>query len=143
MGTRVGVFPSPSFLNTYAYFEARNESASITVGQDTWINNNFCCIAEHTSVSIGSRCLIGANVEITDSDFHGLAVNDRARSRAEWARAVSIGDDVFIGSNVRILKGANIGRGAVIANSSVVASDIPEYAIAAGVPAKIVREIKM
>lgn len=140
-GVRIGVLSSPGFLSTYAYIEARNESASIKFGSGIWINNNFCCVAEHTSVSIGNRCLIGPNVEITDSDFHGAEVEHRSLSKPEWASAVEIGDDVFIGSNVRILKGARIGQGSVIANSSVVLGDVPANTIVAGVPARVVREI--
>ena len=69
---------------------------------------------------IGKRVLIGANVEILDSDFHGLNIKDRGFSKADWAKPVVIEDDVFLGSNVRVLKGLTIGRGSVIANSSVV-----------------------
>ena len=138
---RIGVFPSPGFLNSYAYLEARNETASITVGGGTWINNGFCCVAEHTAVVIGRNCLIGANVEVLDSDFHGLKVQDRGMSKPEWASPVHVGDNVFLGSNVRILKGVSIGSGAVVANSSVVVNDIPANVIAAGAPARVIREL--
>lgn len=137
----IGVFNSPLFFSTYAYIEARKASASISIGAGTWINNNFCAIAEHTSISIGKRCLIGVNVEILDSDFHGMKVNQRDMSQPEWARPVRVGDDVFIGSNVKILKGVNIGSGSVIANGSVVVKDIPSEVIAAGNPARVIKAI--
>jgi acetyltransferase-like isoleucine patch superfamily enzyme len=60
-------------------------------------------------------------------------------SKPEWAAPVAIADDVFIGSNVRIMKGVSIGAGAVIANSSVVVSDIPANCVAAGNPARVVK----
>ena len=137
----IGVFPSPYFLSTYAYLEARNSSASIRIGAGTWLNNNFCAIAEHTSISIGRNCLIGANVEISDSDFHGMAVVARRKSLPEWARPVAIGDDVFIGSNVKILKGVTVGAGSIIANSSLVTKDIPAGVIAGGNPARVIKVI--
>lgn len=121
----IGVFPSPYFLSTYVYLESRNDSASIEIGSGTWINNNFCAIAEFSSITIGKNCLIGASVEILDSDFHGLRIADRRMSKPEWARPVVISDDVFIGSNVKIMKGVTVGRGSVIANGSVVVNDIP------------------
>ncbi|MGY0652463.1 acyltransferase [Luteimonas sp. A537] len=137
----IGVFPSPAFLDSYAYLEARNETASITIGGGTWINNGFSCIADHTAIVIGRNCLIGANVEVLDSDFHGIGIRDRSRSKHEWAAPVYIGDNVFLGSNVRVLKGARIGSGSVIANSSVVTGNVPENVIAAGVPARVIREL--
>lgn len=137
----IGVFPSPFFFSTAAYFEARNPAATIMVGEGTWINNNFRAIVEHSSIKIGRNCLIGANVEILDSDFHGLAVADRRKSLQIWARPVNVGDDVFIGSNVVILKGVSIGDGSVIANGAVVSKDVPAGVVAAGNPARILRPV--
>ena len=138
----IGVFQSPFFLSTYTYLEVRKSAAKISVEDGTWINNNFCAIAEYTSIAIGRRVLIGTNVEIYDSDFHGIRVSDRNKSMAEWARPVVIEDDVFLGSNVRVLKGVTIGRGSVIANSSVVTSDIPPGVIAGGMPARVLKAIE-
>jgi maltose O-acetyltransferase len=137
----IGVFPSPLFFSTYAYLEARNSSARIVIGDGTWINNGFSAIAEHTSITIGRRVLMGTSVEIFDSDFHGIRLDDRMKSSTEWAKAVAIEDDVFLGSNVRVLKGVTIGRGSVIANSSVVVRDIPPGVIAGGNPARVIRAI--
>ena len=49
------------------------------------------------------------------------------------------GDDVFIGANVTVLDGVTIGDGAVIGAGAVVVKDVPPYAIAVGVPAKVVK----
>jgi len=138
---KIGVHPSPFFFSSYAYIEARNISASISIGHGSWINNNFCAIAEHSSIVIGERVLIGTGVEIYDSDFHGIRIPDRGRSDPSWARPVKIGSDVFLGSNVRVLKGVSIGDGSVIAGGSIVSKDIPSGVIAAGNPAKVVRSI--
>jgi len=137
----VGVFPSPYFFSTYAYFDARNSTSVITVGEDTWINNNFSVIADSSSITIGRRCLIGVNVEIIDSDFHGIKLSERQTNDPTKARAVTIGNDVFIGSNVKIMKGVKIGHGSVIANGSIVTREIPENVIAGGNPAKVLKEI--
>jgi acetyltransferase-like isoleucine patch superfamily enzyme len=139
---KIGVFPSPFFFTTYAYIEARNSSATITIGDGTWINNGFSVIAEHTSIMIGKRVLIGSNVEIYDSDFHGVKIDERNKSKFGWAKPVVIEDDVFLGSNVRVLKGVTIGRGSVIANGSVVVKDIPPCVIAGGNPARVIKAIE-
>lgn len=138
----IGYFPSPLFFSTYAYLEARNSSASIVIGKDTWINNNFCAIAEHGKIEIGERCFIGYNVEVFDSDFHGLMLVDRKTSLKEWARPVSIGNDVFIGSNVKILKGVTVGNGAVIGNGTLLNIDVPANYIARGNPAELIKFIE-
>ena len=141
-GVSIGYFPSQSFFSTYAHLEARNSGAIITIGSGTFINNNFCAIAEHTSITIGSNVLIGTNVEIIDSDFHGIAHSDRKLSKPEWAKPVTIEDDVFIGNNVRILKGTRIGAGSVIANGSIVTRNILAYSIAGGNPARVIKSQK-
>ena len=143
MGVTLGYFPSPFFLSGCAHLEARNEGSSIAIGENTQVNNNFVAIAEHTAITIGKRCLIGTNVEIIDSDFHGIRVSDRGTSTCENARPVVIGDDVFIGSNVKIMKGAVIGNGSVVANGSIVvgAIPIPPGVVAGGTPAKVLRTI--
>lgn len=137
----LGVFPSPFFFSTYTYIEVRNINAKISIGDGTLINNNFTAIAEHSSITIGKRVLIGAGVEIFDSDFHGLSISDRGLSQPAWAKPVVIEDDVFLGSNVRVLKGVSIGKNSVIANSSVVVKSIPSGVIAGGNPARVIRTI--
>lgn len=137
-----GYFPSPKYFSTYCHVEARTKSARIHIATDTHINNGFTVCAQYTSVSIGHRCFIGTNVEIYDSDFHGLRVEDRKFTRPEWAKPVVIGDDVFIGSNARILKGVTIGDGAVIGNSALITKDVPSNALVAGNPAKLIRMLK-
>jgi maltose O-acetyltransferase len=138
---KLGVFPSPFFFSTYAYIEARNINSKITIGDGTWINNNFCAIAEHSFINIGKRVLIGTGVEIFDSDFHGISTEDRGQSKADWSKPVVIEDDVFLGSNVRVLKGVTIGKGSVVANSSVVVKSIPPGVIAGGNPARVIKAI--
>ena len=58
----------------------------------------------------------------------------------EEERPVIIGDDVWIGDRVMILPGVEIGRGAVLAAGAVVTRDVPPYAVAAGVPARVIRD---
>lgn len=139
---KLGYFPSPLFFSGYIHLEARSKSASISFGEDTHVNNNFVAIAEHTTITIGKRCFIGTNVEIVDSDFHGIKVTDRGISKHEKAKPVVISDDVFIGSNVKIMKGVVIGFGSVIANGSIVVGEIPPNVIVGGNPAKVIKAIE-
>jgi hypothetical protein len=72
---------------------------------------------------------------------YGLAPEDDA-SFFEWRRRqrVGIGHDTWIGHGVVIMPGVRIGNGAVIGSNSVVTKDVPAYAIAAGAPAKVLRQ---
>lgn len=140
-GVKIGVFPSPFFFSTYAYIEARQPTAEIVIGENTCVNNNFSAISESAGITIGRRCLIGANVEIVDSDFHVIKVDDRRSGQLANAESVCIGDDVFIGSNVKIMKGVSIGDGSVIANGAIVTKDIPSKAVAGGIPAIVIKMI--
>jgi acetyltransferase-like isoleucine patch superfamily enzyme len=141
-GVTLGYYPSPFFLNGHMYIEARNQGAFIIIGENTHINNNFVSIAEYTSIRIGKRCFIGSNVEILDSNFHGLRVSERSTSKPENAKPVVICDDVFIGSNVKIMKGVVVGSGSIISNGSIVVGSIPPNVIAGGNPAKVLKDIK-
>lgn len=58
----------------------------------------------------------------------------------EEERPVYIGDDVWIGDRVTVLPGVHIGNGCIIAAGAVVTKDVPEYTVAAGVPARVVKE---
>lgn len=136
----VGVWPSPSIFSTYSYFEARSSCASIRVGKGTFFNNGAVVIADRSSITIGERCLIGNNFRVTDSDFHGLHVENRNNGMYECA-GVTIGNDVFFGSDVQVMKGVSIGDGAVIGSGSLVVKDVTAMAIHAGVPARFIRNI--
>lgn len=135
----IGYHPSPFFFSSYAYLEARNASALISIGEGTALNNGFVAIAEHAAIVIGRDCLIGTNVEIYDSDFHGLAVQDRQCSLPQWAKSVTVGNQVFIGSNVKIMKGVTVGDGAVIANGSMVVKEVEANTVVGGNPARLLR----
>jgi maltose O-acetyltransferase len=141
LNVKIGYYPSPHFFSTYAHLEARADEALIEIGDGTHINNGFVAIAEKSSITIGSNCLIGTRCEIFDSDFHALTRLSRETGQAYHSRPVVVEDDVFIGSNVRILKGVRIGHGAVIGNSSVVTRDIPPRCVASGAPAVVRRQL--
>ncbi|WP_367616101.1 acyltransferase [Pseudomonas marvdashtae] len=138
----IGVWPSPGFINSVAYVEARSDGARVVIGAGTSINNGLVIIADKKTVEIGKDCLIGTNVYISDSDFHGLELDNR-RSGNYLCDSVTISNNVFIGNDVRILKGVTIGEGAVIANSAVVTKDVEPGSVYAGVPAKFIKRLEV
>lgn len=117
-------------------------SAVITIGDETGLSGTVICAAR--AVTVGSRCLIGADVLIADTDFHPI---DRIPRRYESLPApamedsVHIGNDVFIGTRSIILKGTRIGDGAVIGAGSLVSGQVPARSVYAGVPARFIRTL--
>ncbi len=95
-----------------------------------------------TSVVLGCGVMIAPDVIIVDSDFHAPwpAEARRTDPGMERDRPVHIGDYAWIGMRCVILKGVTIGRGAIIGAGSVVTRDIPNNAVACGVPARVVRQ---
>lgn len=138
--TSFGYYPSPSFFSTYCHIEARNDDASISIGKDNYFNNNLSIIADHGTIIIGDKCLVGFNVSVVNSDFHPIRICDRHTDNHR-CKDVKIGNNVFIGSNVTILKGVTIGDNVVIANGSVVYDDVKENTIVRGNPATFYKEI--
>lgn len=121
----IGVINSPSFYNTYAYIEARKEGSSITIGAQVAINNNFCAVANESSITIGDYTTIGLNCSIYNCNFHSLDPQKRRLETGD-SKPVTIGKNVFIGNNVSIWKGVTIGDHVVIPAGSRVTSDILE-----------------
>lgn len=87
-------------------------------------------------VRIGSQTIIGADVMITDTDFHTPMPDGGWSNDAETvSEAVDIGKNCFIGARAIILKGVTVGDGAVLAAGAVVTRDVPAEGLAIGNPA--------
>lgn len=136
-----GVEKSPQFFSSYTYIDVRCESSKIFIGKNTYINNNASIISDGCKISIGENCLIGTNLQIMDSDFHDLDPKFRFGGTNILKADVVINNNVFLGNNVTVLKGVTIGENSVIANGSIVSTSIPANVIAAGIPAKPIRNI--
>lgn len=110
----------------------------ITIGDDFYANHG-CVMLDCAEIIIGDRVLIGPNVGIFTA-AHPLDVEYRKQG-LEYALPILIEDDVWIGGNTTINPGVTIHKGAVIGSGSVVTKDVPEYSIAVGNPAKIIRRL--
>ena len=87
---------------------------------------------------MGYNVLIGPELILMTSDHVFKDKNIPIRDQGFVAAPVIIEDDVYIGARVTILPGVKISKGAVIGAGAIVNKDIPEYAIAVGIPAKVV-----
>jgi acetyltransferase-like isoleucine patch superfamily enzyme len=113
--------------------------ARISIGDYTGLSGTVVCAA--IGVEIGAECLIGADVQIVDTDFHAIQPEGRYRCNDPdkiAAAPVRIGRNVFIGAGSKILKGVTIGENSVIGAGSIVTRDIPPDVIVAGNPARVI-----
>ena len=106
------------------------------VGERTFINAG-CKFQDQGGIVIGDDALIGPNTVLATLD-HDL---DPEKRHILHPAPIRIGRRVWIGVGVVITKGVTIGDNSVIADGAVVTRDIPANVIAAGVPAKVLREL--
>jgi len=128
----IGIF-QPVTLKTVTY------EATITIGQNVGVAG--CTISAAERIVIEDNVLIGSGCLIADSDFHPIAYEDREDTEKTLNAPVHICEGAFIGARSIVLKGVTIGRGSVIGAGSVVTRDIPPGVIAAGNPARVIRQI--
>lgn len=117
------------------------QAKNIEIGNNCLINHNNVLQAGKVNgkIKIGNYVHTGANVMIIAFN-HAFDTRDIPTIEQDYYDAdVTIGDDVWVGGGSIILAGVTIGKGAIIAAGAVVNHDVPEYAIVAGVPAKVVK----
>ncbi len=110
----------------------------IEVGKNFFANYN-CTILDVAKVTIGDNCFMAPNVAIYTA---GHPIYPDVRSAMwEYGKEVTIGDNVWIGGNTVMCPGVNIGSNVIIGAGSVVTKNIPDWAVAAGNPCKVLRMI--
>ncbi len=107
----------------------------ISIGKRFFANFNFT-ILDEAPVTIGDDCFVGPNVSIYTA-CHSTDPVER-NTRQEWAKPVTISNNVWIGGSVTILPGVSIGDNVSIGAGSVVVNDIPSNTIAVGNPCKVI-----
>ena len=121
----------------------------VTIGKGSYGELNVITFSDIAKLHIGNFVSIAQNVAfLLDAEHftnHISTYPFRVKMlQSEHAEAfgkgnITIDDDVWIGYGAVILSGVHIGQGAVIAAGSVVSSDIPAYAVADGIPAKVIK----
>jgi maltose O-acetyltransferase len=116
----------------------------IDYGTNMYVGENFCanmdCIfLDVAEIHIGNDVMLGPRVSLFTP---GHPIDADVRSRGlEFGLPITIGDRVWIGGNTVINPGVTIGDNVIIGSGSVVTKDVPSNVIAAGNPAKVLREI--
>ncbi len=136
-GAHSRVYPPFCLRNTslgaYSYIARNADINNCEIGKFCSIGPNFCC-------GLGIHPIHGIS---TSPMFYSTAKQNGItfcqEGKVQEFKQTRIGNDVFIGANVTVLDGVHIADGAVIGAGAVVVEDIPPYAVAVGVPAKVVK----
>lgn len=140
--SRIGI-GSGVFVGSGSWLQAlgpKRARLAIEIGDGTSIVGG-CVVSAVTSVRIGQRVLMARNVYVAD---HMHAFEDVRRAVLDQGIArvapVEICDGAWLGQNVVVGPGVRIGRGAVVGSNSVVLDDVPDFSVAVGAPAHVLRQ---
>ena len=110
----------------------------IAIGAGTFVNYG-CVMLDVVAIEIGERCQIATGVQLLTAT-HPIDPGPR-RDAWEYGEPIKIGDNVWIGAGAIVCPGVTIGDDSVIGAGAVVTRDVPPGVVAAGNPARVLREI--
>lgn len=116
----------------------RGNNCNVTIGKNSTMETCYMvCMGQENSITIGNDCMFSGNVEIWNSDTH--LITDMEGHGINQSKPIIIGNHVWLGKGVKVLKGVNIGHNSVIGMGSIVTKNIMDNSIAAGNPARIIK----
>lgn len=125
------------------YAQIWSGGGTVRIGRGSEIGER-CRISIANSLEIGEKVLLSPNVYITDCDheYRNIDVPVIEQGIVQKGQAVSIGDGSYIGIDTVIVGNVKIGKHCVIGANSVVTKDVPDYSVAVGIPARVIKNIK-
>jgi acetyltransferase-like isoleucine patch superfamily enzyme len=125
--------------STIATLELVTEPGGVLeIGARTLVNFG-CSLVATERLEIGANCHIGPYTMMLDNDYHRL--EPERRLERPPSKPIVIGDNVWIGARVIVMAGVTIGTDSCIGAGSVVTADVPPRTLAAGVPARVIKEL--
>lgn len=146
----VNIFGTPVEIGSYTHVIASTDSNIRLViwsreGQNGHIRiGDYCLISPGVRITsaarieMGNNCMLANGVFITDADWHGIY--DRLDTIGACA-PVTLEENVWVGDSATVCKGVTIGENSIIGAGAVVTTDIPPNCVAAGNPARVVKEL--
>lgn len=143
--TRMDVFPFNKFnLGARSVIEdfatVNNGVGDVIIGDYTIIGLGNVIIGP---VTIGNNVMLAQNIVVSGLNHGYEDINTSPRLQKETCKPIIISDDVWIGANCVITAGVTLGKHCVIGAGSVVTKDVPDYAIAVGNPARVIKKYNL
>jgi acetyltransferase-like isoleucine patch superfamily enzyme len=151
-------------VDDYAVLDAKGDgNEGIEVGADTILSRNCILSCKGGSIRIGRNVAVGINSLVHAVAGSDVVVGDDSaiaaftyligggnyrterldtpfKEQGDYSKGgILVGEGVWIGSHVQVLDGVHVGRHSILAAGAVVHRDVPEYSVAGGVPAKVLR----
>ena len=136
-----------------------SDNAGIKLGDNVFIGRNTILSCKNGDIVLGDRVNIGFNCEIFSGSRvevgagtlmaaytyliggdHVADLDEDIVHSGSTSHGITVGEDAWFGAGAKVLDGVKIGAHSIIGTGAVVTKDIPEYSIAVGLPAKVVRD---
>lgn len=115
------------------------KNGNIYIGDNVNIGFN-CEIFSSSNVSLGNHTLIAAYSYIIGGSHEFQGTDVPVVEQKETSKGIHVEENVWLGAGVKVLDGVSIGKNAIIGAGAVVTENIPEYSIAVGIPAKVIKK---
>ncbi|MBR1860020.1 MAG: sugar O-acetyltransferase, partial [Selenomonadaceae bacterium] len=120
-------------------FHANWGGRNLFLGNNVYINFNLT-VVDDVEIIVGDYVMFGPNVTIATANH---PIDPALRQKGyQYAKKITIGNNVWIGANAVILPGVTIGENSIIGAGSIVTKDIPPNVVAVGNPCRVMRSIK-
>jgi acetyltransferase-like isoleucine patch superfamily enzyme len=113
------------------------QNGTVRIGAHAFIGHG-CTIVAKQRIDVGAHALIAEYVTIRDHD-HVVDGSQRITDAGFVTAPIMLGEGSWIGAKASVLRGSRIGAGAIVGAHALVKSDVPDRAIAVGIPARVVR----
>lgn len=123
-----------------SYCCINNAVGDVVIGDHTRIGLHCTVIGP---VCIGNHVNLAQGIVVTALNHNFNDTTKRIDEQGVATKAVTIADDVWIGANAVVLPGVTIGQHSVVAAGAVVTQDVPPYSVVGGVPARVIKNLKV
>ena len=138
--TKIGKYSYGPICINHWYIESIGAFCSFATGVDAVPNHEMNYLSVHPFLSHGMNFIdMELDYESFGKKYEWYFPGVKPKSIVQKRKRSIIGNDVWLGRNVLITNGANIGNGVIAGAGAVITKDIPDYAVVAGTPAKIIR----